>query len=230
MHFCLSLGLLTGPLLVDPLSSAHVPGLLRKALPFALSHSGGGGNSAAATAAGAAVGGTSHIIQKRSLESTLDPLLANIFGVDPNPIINPSPPLTKTTTTISSIATTSSMMALQPKKKTPKPKLKPIFNDGQKLDNSRDWEKVKIAQPPIEDLVIVSTTLKKSPEVVSSSSSRPQLEEDINETNAMIDITKLLSGDDQSIDDSSTRTPAISPRASDRSELIQQELSHIGVV
>ena len=89
LHFCLSLGLLTGPLLVDPLSSAHVPGLLRKALPFALSHSGGGGNSAAATAAGAAaVGGTSHIIQKRSLESTLDPLLANIFGVDPNPIMS----------------------------------------------------------------------------------------------------------------------------------------------
>merc|ERR1711936_1562033 len=106
LHFCLSLGLLTGPLLVDPLSSAHVPGLLRKALPFALSHS---GNSARGV-------GNSHIIQKRSLESTLDPLLANIFGVDPNPIINPSPPpSTKTTTTISSIATTSSMMALQPK-------------------------------------------------------------------------------------------------------------------
>ena len=223
LHFCLSLGLLTGPLLVDPLSSAHVPGLLRKALPFALSHS---GNSARAV-------GTSHIIQKRSLESTLDPLLANIFGVDPNPIINPSPPppSTKTTTTISSIATTSSMMALQPKKKTPKPKLKPIFNDGQKLDNSRDWEKVKIAQPPIEDLVsIVSATTSKDSADVLVVSSRPssQLEEEeenIKETNAMIDITKLLSDDDdQSIvdnTDGTTRTP------SDRSELIHQELSEV---
>ena len=237
LHFCLSLGLLTGPLLVDPLSSAHVPGLLRKALPFALSHSGGGGNSAAATAAGAAVGETSHIIQKRSLESTLDPLLANIFGVDPNPIINPSPPpSTKTTTTISSIATTSSMMALQPKKKTPKPKLKPIFNDGQKLDNSRDWEKVKIAQPPIEDLVsIVSATTSKDSVDVLVVSSRPssQLEEEenIKETNAMIDITKLLSDDDdnQSIvhnTDGTTRTPPPAI-ASDRSELIHQELSKV---
>merc|ERR1712141_523201 len=106
-------------------------------------------------------------------------------------------------TTISSIATTSSMMALQPKKKTPKPKLKPIFNDGQKLDNSRDWEKVKIAQPPIEDLVsIVSATTPKESADVLVVSSRPssQLEEEeeenIKETNAMIDITKLLSDDD----------------------------------
>merc|ERR1712141_105789 len=120
-------------------------------------------------------------------------------------------------TTISSIATTSSMMALQPKKKTPKPKLKPIFNDGQKLDNSRDWEKVKIAQPPIEDLVsIVSATTSKDSADVLVVSSRPssQLEEEeenIKETNAMIDITKLLSDDDdQSIDntDGTTRTPS----------------------
>ena len=40
LHFCLSLGLLTGPLLVDPLSQTHVPNVLQKALPFALSHPG----------------------------------------------------------------------------------------------------------------------------------------------------------------------------------------------
>ena len=171
--------------MVDPLSSAHVPGLLRKALPFALSHS---GNSARIAV------GTSHIIQKRSLESTLDPLLANIFGVDPNPIINPSPPpSTKTTTTISSIATTSSMMALQPKKKTPKPKLKPIFNDGQKLDNSRDWEKVKIAQPPIEDLTVQEITT---------------LDPIAEHKETLHDITELLTDDNDNEDVANSRTEA----------------------
>ena len=77
LHFCLSLGLLTGPLLVDPLSRTHVPNVLQKALPFALSHPG-------------AIS-TSHALHKReaianaeviSQSSTLDPLLVNIFGVD----------------------------------------------------------------------------------------------------------------------------------------------------
>ena len=101
LHFCLSLGLLTGPLLVDPLSQTHVPNVLQKALPFALSHPG-------------AIS-TSHALHKREVvtaaaargvisQSTLDPLLVNIFGVD-----QPS------TTTV----------------KVPKPK--PVFNDGQKL-------------------------------------------------------------------------------------------------
>ena len=29
---------------------------------------------------------------------------------------------------------------------------KPVFTDGRKLDNSRDWETVKVAKPPPEDL------------------------------------------------------------------------------
>ena len=29
---------------------------------------------------------------------------------------------------------------------------KPVFNDGRKLDNSVDWETIKIAKPPPEDL------------------------------------------------------------------------------
>ena len=72
LHFCLSLGLLTGPLLVDPLSRTHVPNVLQKALPFALSHPG-------------AIS-TSHALHKREVtvgqSSTLDPLLVNIFGAE----------------------------------------------------------------------------------------------------------------------------------------------------
>ena len=57
LHFCLSLGLLTGPLLVDPLSQTRVPTIVQKALPFAMS-----ANS---------VTGRDHIIQKRQvLESS----------------------------------------------------------------------------------------------------------------------------------------------------------------
>ena len=187
LHFCLSLGLLTGPLLVDPLSSAHVPAVLRKALPFALSHPGSVGNS--------------HIIHKRALDrymalesSTLDPLLVNIFGGDPIPI------------------STNTGLVQQPyNKKTPKPK--PIFNDGQKLDNSRDWEKVKIAQPPIEDLLA------------------PTLDPNANDA-----ITKLLSDDPPeqqpltktTKNPTTTMTPTItSSKTTDRSQLIHQELSQV---
>ena len=70
LHFCLSLGLLTGPLLVDPLSSAHVPAVIRKALPFALSHPGS-----------AAVGAQHHIIQKRALKASEEDLVASLSPV-----------------------------------------------------------------------------------------------------------------------------------------------------
>ena len=122
LHFCLSLGLLTGPLLVDPLSQTRVPTIVQKALPFAMS-----ANS---------VAGRDHIIQRRQVlesfssdleSSTLDPLLMNIFGVE------------QTTT-----------------EKSVKKKPKPAFNDGQKLDNSRDWEKVKVAKPPPEEVLVTS--------------------------------------------------------------------------
>ena len=125
LHFCLSLGLLTGPLLVDPLSQTRVPTIVQKALPFAMS-----ANSV----------GRNHIIQKRQVlesssssdleSSTLDPLLMNIFGVE------------QTTT-----------------EKSVKKKPKPAFNDGQKLDNSRDWEKVKVAKPPPEEVLVTSEAI-----------------------------------------------------------------------
>ena len=35
---------------------------------------------------------------------------------------------------------------------------KPVFTDGRKLDNSRDWETVKVAKPPPEDLSDPSST------------------------------------------------------------------------
>ena len=34
----------------------------------------------------------------------------------------------------------------------PSKRPKPVFNDGRKLDNSVDWETIKIAKPPPEDL------------------------------------------------------------------------------
>ena len=44
----------------------------------------------------------------------------------------------------------------------PSKRPKPVFNDGRKLDNSVDWETIKIAKPPPEDLsdsnAIKSTT------------------------------------------------------------------------
>ena len=138
LHFCLSLGLLTGPLLVDPLAQTHVPQIVQKALPFAMSHS-------------SSI--NSHIIrQKRQIsevevQSTLDPLLVNIFGVE--------------TTTEKS-----------------KKKPKPAFNDGQKLDNSRDWEKVKVAKPPPEKVLVASTT--------SSTASVVSTAETTTNTNTMI--------------------------------------------
>ena len=72
LHFCLSLGLLTGPLLVDPLSQAHVPSIVQKALPFA----GLGPGSP-----------VPHVVAKREVSSsvTLDPLLVNIFGAAKEP-------------------------------------------------------------------------------------------------------------------------------------------------
>ena len=78
LHFCLSLGLLTGPLLVDPLSQTHVPNVLQKALPFTLSAP---GSSLVVSTSG---GNVAHIIEKREVSAppTLDPLLVNIFGVN----------------------------------------------------------------------------------------------------------------------------------------------------
>ena len=39
---------------------------------------------------------------------------------------------------------------------------KPVFTDSRKLDNSRDWEKVKVAKPPPEDLSDPSSFVSSS--------------------------------------------------------------------
>ena len=73
-----------------------------------------------------------HFIQKREAPTpTLDPLLAEIFSA------------------------AESDSTFPPSIKTPKPK--PIFTDARKLDNSRDWENVKIAKPPQEELIALTT-------------------------------------------------------------------------
>ena len=77
-------------------------------------------------------------------------------------------------------------------KKVPKPK--PAFNDGQKLDNSRDWERVKIAQPPIEDLTVQEITT---------------LDPIAEHKETLHDITELLTedNDNEDVDDSRTEAP-----------------------
>ena len=57
-------------------------------------------------------------------------------------------------------------------KQTKRPK--PVFTDGRKLDNSRDWEKVKVAKPPPEDLSNPSIlTLSSTTSSVSSTTKLP---------------------------------------------------------
>ena len=60
--------------------------------------------------------------------------------------------------------------------KTPKPK--PIFTDARKLDNSRDWEKVKIEKPPQEELVeptLLTTTTTTTTTTASTVEQDPVL-------------------------------------------------------
>ena len=48
---------------------------------------------------------------------------------------------------------------------------KPVFTDGRKLDNSIDWETVKIARPPPEDLTDSAiTTSPSSPDTILTTS------------------------------------------------------------
>ncbi len=149
LHFCLSLGLLVGPLIIDPLSQAKVPEIAQKYLPIPIA------NMTSLVSSSRSL----HIISKREASSltphttvTVDPLLAAIFGSD------------------SGTTTTTSTTTL----KTPKPK--PVFSDGQKLDNSRDWEKVKIAKPPPEDVISSPSPSSSTsiPEAASNSTPNPK--------------------------------------------------------
>ena len=52
-------------------------------------------------------------------------------------------------------------MKLHSGSKSAQKRRKPVFTDGRKLDNSVDWETIKIAKPPPEDLsdlAVVKTT------------------------------------------------------------------------
>ncbi len=123
LHFCLSLGLLTGPLLIEPLSQTQIPRLVQKTLHAAL------GNASAAVAPVDASGSSSSSITLSPpstpkydirLKRSVDPLLLELFG--------------------------------ERKGRAERPK-KPSFTDGTRLDRSRDWEKVKVGQPPLQEVM-----------------------------------------------------------------------------
>ncbi len=119
IHFCLSLGMLTGPFLVDPLSQTHVP----KVVQHVLHKQGLVSNNDTTTEANFSPKYSVSLLRSKREQ---DPLLASIFDV----------------------AETS----------TPRPK--PSFNDGTKLDNSIDWEKVKVAKPTREEEEEMETAVK----------------------------------------------------------------------
>uniref|UniRef100_A0A0K2TUR2 Uncharacterized protein n=1 Tax=Lepeophtheirus salmonis TaxID=72036 RepID=A0A0K2TUR2_LEPSM len=97
IHFCLSLGLLAGPLMIDPLARTKIPAIVQKALPKQ----------------NVVLNSNSSLSTPMRTRREIDPLLLQIFqGTTKAPL-----------------------------------KLKPTFTDGRKLDNSRDWDRVKIKTP-----------------------------------------------------------------------------------
>ena len=110
-----------------------------------------------------------HLIWKRSapIEATVDPLLAEIFATQEISVTTSATTMSTTTTTTTATTTTTTMMSTTATSATSttsstlaplkSPKPKPIFTDARKLDNSRDWENVKIAKPPQEELVEPTT-------------------------------------------------------------------------
>lgn len=153
LHFCLSIGLLMGPVLVGPVSNTKIPTIIKDHLPETatkqINNNSGNSNMIPKHF-------DIHLRYKRSLpqesdSTTMDPVLEELFGSDiatvpPSSFENIDPTSSSATTTTSSLASTSSSST------TKSPKHKPVFTDGRKLDNSRDWEAVKIAKPPIEEL------------------------------------------------------------------------------
>ena len=153
LHFCLSLGLLTGPLLVDPISQTRVPEIVQKALPIKSTST-----VAPLLPTFAGMNNEPHYVVKREAadhEPTIDPLLAELL-----------------VTQKLAESSTSGQSSI----KTPKPK--PIFTDARKLDNSRDWEKVKIEKPPQEELVeptLLTTTTTTTTTTASTVEQDPVL-------------------------------------------------------
>ena len=145
LHFCLSMGLLIGPFLVDPLAHTKVPLIVQKALPINKGASGTANmpEAPAVTAEPAMKHPNINFRFKRELSDeseaekfqTPDPLLTELFK--PRIVLNEEPFVAVTSTEL-------------PKAKPIKPK--PVFTDGRKLDNSRDWESVKVAKPPPEEV------------------------------------------------------------------------------
>ena len=119
LHFCLSLGLLTGPLLIEPLSRTQIPSLVKSALPANLLTNASSDADIAATALPPSPKYDISLRKKRAV----DPLLMELLG------------------------TKSSRKEKEPKRK------KPSFTDGMKLDHSRDWDKVKMSNPPLQEVM-----------------------------------------------------------------------------
>ena len=147
LHFCLSLGLLTGPFIVDPLSQTPLPKVVQDYAHRMLTDDNVSTTTEAAFATIKAENVDIHRVKR-----DLDPLLAAIFDVD-------------------------------------KPKPKPSFTDGRKLDYSQDWEKIKASDlsakvsptttteltskaenllrgPSIEDLLGAATKKSKSMQII----------------------------------------------------------------
>ena len=74
-------------------------------------------------------------------------------------------------------------------KQTKRPK--PVFTDGRKLDNSRDWEKVKIAKPPPEDLSTPSTKTSSSSSTTSFVLSKTKLPNEVMRSDGSIRLHSL---------------------------------------
>ncbi|TRY70404.1 hypothetical protein TCAL_02416 [Tigriopus californicus] len=163
LHFCLSIGLLMGPILVGPVSNTKIPTIIKDHLPVtATKQTNNNNNNNNNNNSGNSNMLPKHLdvhfrnkraIIEESDTTTLDPVLKELFGSETDTV--PSPSMGGIDTTSSSSSTTTAIKSLPtslPSSSTKAPKHKPVFTDGRKLDNSRDWEAVKIAKPPIEEL------------------------------------------------------------------------------
>ena len=83
-------------------------------------------------------------------------------------------------------------------KQTKRPK--PVFTDGRKLDNSRDWEKVKIAKPPPEDLSTPSTKTSSSSSTTSFVSSTTKLPNQVMRSDGSIQLNDLANNIRKEVD------------------------------
>ena len=154
VHFCLSLGLLTGPFLVDPLSQTPLPKAIQDYANGIVVQ--GQNLSATTTISPISIPMTMSINdvditsdRRRRRKREVDQLLVDILGNDEG-------------------------------EKKAKAKPKPSFTDARKLDYSQDWEKIKVAD--LATVKAAATTTTKTTTSTSSSTSErlengPSIEE-----------------------------------------------------